>query len=203
VASQPAQPVFYYDLGDPGCYVTAERIMGELGRVEVFPEWEPVHGPGIGWTPAQPDAEALALTVAGHGLQPLRLPRAWPPDSALAMRVATYAKGGGRAVAFSLAAFRQVFAGGRDLGDEGTVLIAAAACEMHPTAVLKGAGLRSVSASLERAGERARQAGVTSLPAIQVGSEVFQGERALERAGDALAAAAGPILSVTRHGDDH
>ena len=74
------------------------------------------------------------------------------------MRVATYAKGGGRAVAFSLAAFRQVFAGGRDLGDEGTVLIAAAACEMHPTAVLKGAGLRSVSASLARAG-RAGAAG--------------------------------------------
>ena len=68
------------------------------------------------------------------------------------MRVATYAKGGGRAVAFSLAAFRQVFAGGRDLGDEGTVLIAAAACEMHPTAVLKGVGLRSVRASLARAG---------------------------------------------------
>ena len=85
------------------------------------------------------------------------------------MRVATYAKGGGRAVAFSLAAFRQVFAGGRDLGDEGTVLIAAAACEMHPTAVLKGASLRSVGASLERAGERARQAGVSELPAIQSG----------------------------------
>jgi 2-hydroxychromene-2-carboxylate isomerase len=107
------------------------------------------------------------------------------------MRVATYAKGGGRAVAFSQAAFRQVFAGGRDLGDEGTVLIAAAACEMHPTAVLKGAGLRSVSASLERAGERARQAGVSALPAIQVGTEVFQGASALARTTDALATVRG------------
>ena len=105
------------------------------------------------------------------------------------MRVATYAKGGGRAVAFSLAAFRQVFAGGRDLGDEGTVLIAAAACEMHPAAVLKGAGLRSVSASLARSGERARQAGVSALPAIQVGTEVFEGKGALERATEALTAA--------------
>jgi 2-hydroxychromene-2-carboxylate isomerase len=181
--------VFYFDLGDPGCYVTAERIMAELGRVGGIPEWEPVHGPGIGWTPAEPDAEALALAVADHGLLPLRLPAAWPPDSELAMRVATYAKGGGRAVAFSLAAFRQVFAGGRDLGDEGTVLIAAAACEMHPTAVLKGAGLRSVSASLDRAGVRARQAGVSELPAIQIGSRVFQGDGALERASEALSAA--------------
>jgi 2-hydroxychromene-2-carboxylate isomerase len=190
---EPAQPVFYYDLGDPACYVTAERIMAELGRVGPIPEWEPVHGPGVSWTPPEPDAEALALVIAEYGLQPLRLPAAWPPDSELAMRVATYAKGGGRAVAFSLAAFRQVFAGGRDLGDEGTVLIAAAACEMHPTAVLKGAGLRSVGASLERAGERARQAGVSALPAIQVGSQVFCGEHALERATEAVAAAAGPV----------
>ncbi len=183
MASEPAQPVFYYDLGDPGCYVTAERIMGELGRVGPIAEWEPVHGPAIGWTPPEPDADALAQAIAGHGLQPLRLPASWPPDSELAMRVATYAKGGGRAVAFSLAAFRQVFAGGRDLGDEGTVLIAAAACEMHPTAVLKGVSLRSVSASLERAGERARQAGVSELPAI-AGRDRRVLRRRCARAGD-------------------
>ncbi|MFZ1992871.1 MAG: DsbA family protein [Solirubrobacteraceae bacterium] len=185
MAPQPAQPVFYYDVGHAACYATAERIMAEL---PVVPEWEPVHGAAMGWTPPEPDPEALALDIAGHGLQPLRLPAAWPPDSELAMRVATYAKGGGRAVAFSLAAFRQVFAGGRDLGDEGTVLIAAAACEMHPTAVLKGARLRSVGAALDRAGERARRAGVSALPAIQVGSDVFQGDGALERAAGALAA---------------
>src|ERR1700761_2532320 len=183
-AAHAAQPVFYFDLGDPGCYLTAERIMAELPMV---PEWEPVHGPALGWAPPRPDPGALADIVAEHGLLPLRLPAAWPPDSAFAMRVATYAKGGGRAVAFSLAAFRQVFAGGRDLGDEGTVLIAAAACEMHPTAVLKGAALRAVGASLERAGERARQAGVSALPAIQIADQTFCGDRALERATEALA----------------
>jgi 2-hydroxychromene-2-carboxylate isomerase len=163
-----------------------------MGELPVVPEWEPVHGPGLGWTAPEPDAEALALAIAAHGLQPLRLPATWPPDSELAMRVATYAKGGGRAVAFSLAAFRQVFAGGRDLGDEGTVLIAAAACEMHPTAVLKGVTLRSVGASLERAGDRARQAGVSELPAIGVGTDVFCGDGALERATEALSTLVGP-----------
>jgi 2-hydroxychromene-2-carboxylate isomerase len=188
VAPAPGQPVFYYDLGHPRCYLVAERIMSEL---PVVAEWEPVHGAALGCTPPPPDAAALARAVAQHGLMPLRLPPAWPPDSELAMRVATYAKGGGRAVAFSQAAFRQVFAGGRDLGDEGTVLIAAAACEMHPTAVLKGVGLRSVHASLQRAVERARQAGVSQLPAIQIGAEVFAGADALERATAALSAAAG------------
>jgi 2-hydroxychromene-2-carboxylate isomerase len=190
VAATPAQPVFYYDLGDPRCYLVAERIMAEL---PVVPEWEPVHGAHLGFTPPAPDRDALADIVARQGLQPLRLPATWPPDSELAMLAATYAKGGGRAVAFSLAAFRQVFAGGRDLGDEATVLIAAAACEMHPTAVLKGVGMRSVRTSLERAGERARAAGVSELPAILAGAKVFAGEGALERAADALAPAAGPV----------
>jgi 2-hydroxychromene-2-carboxylate isomerase len=193
VAAAPAQPVFYYDLGDPGCYLTAERIMAELGRVGRIPEWEPVHAVRLGCTPPTPDRDALAGAIARQGLQPLRLPAAWPPDSELAMLAATYAKGGGRAVAFSLAAFRQVFAGGRDLGDEATVLIAAAACEMHPTAVLKGVAMRSVRASLERAGERARAAGVRELPAIQAGTQVFAGDGALERAVDALATMAGPV----------
>ncbi len=189
----PAQPVFYYDLGDPASYLMAEGIMAELGSVDQVPEWEPIHGAQLGIIPPPPVPETLALTVAARGLQPLRLPARWPPDSRLAMLAATFAKGGGRAVAFSLAAFRQVFAGGRDLGDESTVLIAAAACEMHPTAVLKGVGLRSVANSLHAAGERARAAGVTTLPAIQVGADVFAGDHALRAATEALRAIGGPV----------
>jgi 2-hydroxychromene-2-carboxylate isomerase len=101
---------------------------------------------------------------------------------------ATYAKHIGRAVAFSLACFRQTFAGGRDLGDESTVLIAAAACEMHPSAVLKGIGLRSVTTGLDQAVARARAAGVTQLPAIGVADRVFT---ELEEAAEALTAETG------------
>jgi 2-hydroxychromene-2-carboxylate isomerase len=102
------------------------------------------------------------------------------------MLAATYAKHVGRAVAFSLAAFRQAFAGGQDLGSEDTVLIAAAACEMHPAALLKGIGLRSVTQGLVAATERARSAGVATLPAILAGDEVFSGHDAIERAAEAL-----------------
>jgi 2-hydroxychromene-2-carboxylate isomerase len=188
-----AQPTFYYDIGDPDCYLVAEQIMAELGAVGAFPEWEPVHGAQIGCAPAAVDPAALAERVTHAGLQPLRLPSTWPPDSELAMLTATFAKGGGRAVAFSLAAFRQVFAGGRDLADEGTVLLAAAACEMHPRAVLKGVTMRSVIASLATAGERARAAGVGALPAIQVGTDVFAGGHALEGATEALARAGAAV----------
>ena len=182
---EPGQPIFYYDLGSPACYLAAERIMAEL---PVVPEWEPVFGPDLGVAQPAPDSQRWGLEAEAQGLQPLRWPADWPPDTRLAMLAATYAKRVGRAVAFSLAAFRQAFAGGHDLGDENTVLIAAAACEMHPTAILKGIGLRSVAGALELAGARARDGGVASLPAIQVGDRVFDGDASVERAAEALTA---------------
>jgi 2-hydroxychromene-2-carboxylate isomerase len=177
-----AQPIFFYDLASPECYLAAERMT----ELPVFPEWEPVLGAHIGGQPAA-DPDDFARRVSQAELQPLRWPASWPPDSERAMLAATYAKHIGRAVSFSLAAFRQAFAAGRDLGDDNTILLAAAACEMHPAAVLKGIGLRSIRDGLRGAGERARAAGVQSLPAIAVDGELFYGDRALDDAGAALA----------------
>jgi 2-hydroxychromene-2-carboxylate isomerase len=185
-APEPPDTVFYYDLASPDCYLVAERIRAEL---PVVCEWEPVHAAALGLPDgvATLDREALAAAAAALELLPLRIPSAWPPDSALAMRVATYAKGAGKSIAFSLAAFRQAFAGGRDLSDESTVLLAAAACEIHPAAALKGAGLRSTARALAATGERARAAGVTALPAFALGGGVTVcGPRALEEAIEAL-----------------
>ena len=87
--------------------------------------------------------------AAAAGLQPLRWPATHPADTAWAMLAATYAAGIGRVVAFSLAAFRQAFAAGRDLGQRDSVLIAAAACELHPAALTKGAELAATRRRLE------------------------------------------------------
>ena len=182
-APHETEAVFFYDLGNPDAYLVAERIRAEL---PVICEWEPVHAAALGLVEPAPDVERLAAAVAAQGLLPLRMPAAWPPDTELAMKVATYAKGGGKSIAYSLAAFRQAFAGGRDLADEGTVLLAAAACEMHPSAVLKGAGTRAVAAGLTAAGERARGAEVTALPAIRIGGTTFCGPAALHHAVAAL-----------------
>ncbi len=203
-----AQPVFYYDLGSPHCYIAAETIMAML---PVVPEWEPVLGSDIAATDpvtdpvaanpvaADPDAGArpqierhagaraqLERHVAELGLQPVRWPSQWPPDSIQAMLAATYAKRIGRAVAFSLAAFRQAFAGGRDLGEEDTILIAGAACEMHPHALRKGIELASTASALRTATRRAQHAGATELPAIQVGDRVYAGSEAIREASEAL-----------------
>src|SRR5437763_7514045 len=179
-----SQPVLYYDLVSPEAYLTAERSVEVLG---VVPEWQPIHLaqlPGAGAPDAFRCAEErdifqteLERLAAARGLQPLRWPPGWPPDTTLVMHVATYAKSIGRAVAFSLAAFRQAFAGGRDLADPDSVLIAAAACEMHPAAVLKAVGTRSVAGALERATALATARGVRDVPALWLpDGRVFHGD---------------------------
>jgi 2-hydroxychromene-2-carboxylate isomerase len=172
------QPVFYYDLGSPRCYIVGETIMSTL---PVVPEWEPVLASQVAGSEPQADTDCSEIERLAHalGLQPLRWPTTWPPDGARATLAATYAKKVGRGVAFSLAAFRQTFAGGRDIGDENTVLIAGAACEMHPVALAKGIELKSTSQALQAANERARAAGVSTLPAIQVGNRTYEGASAL------------------------
>jgi 2-hydroxychromene-2-carboxylate isomerase len=182
----PEQPVFYYDLGSPACYLAAERIMGDL---PVVPEWEPVLGASIGVELADADRDAVERAASELGTQALRWPSVWPPDTRRAMLAASYSKQIGRAVAFSLAAFRQAFAGGRDLGDPDTILIAAAACEMHPTAVLRALDMRSVAEALDRACARALGVGIKTLPAVQVGERIFSGP-------DAVPAAAGALQEV-------
>jgi 2-hydroxychromene-2-carboxylate isomerase len=157
-----------------------------MADLPVVPEWEPVLGSDLGFAEPEPDRDLIQGRAGAQGLQAVRWPDAWPPDTAVAMLAAAYAKQIGRAVAFSLAAFRQAFAGGRNLGDVETVLIAAAACEMHPTAILRAIELRSVAEALEHAGARAKGARVASLPAIQVGEQTFEGVTAVDDAAQAL-----------------
>jgi 2-hydroxychromene-2-carboxylate isomerase len=163
-ADASEQPVFFYDLGSAECYLEAEQVM----HGQPVPEWEPVLGADLALRVTEPERDRASIErrAAELGIQPVRWPEPWPADTRTAMLAATYAKRIGRGVAFSLAAFRQAFAAGRDLGDQDTVLIAGAACEMHPSALLKGIALKSTADALAQAGERARRHGITTLPAV-------------------------------------
>lgn len=194
---------FYFDLASPLAYLAAERALQVLGgRGSIAVEWQPVTanrlpaGETFESFRCEGEGEIFRAEVARRadelGLQQLRWPDPFPFDSSLAMRVATYAKSIGRTVPFAQAAFRQAFAGGHSLADPDFVVIAAAACEMHPKAVLGAAGLRSVSEQLDAATEAAIGAGVRDVPAVRVGAEVFHGERALEPAAAALRGARSP-----------
>jgi 2-hydroxychromene-2-carboxylate isomerase len=191
--SSPAA-AFYFDLASPLAYLAAERVLHELPGPA---EWRPVLARELAAAESfeafrcreeqdifRAEIEHRAL---GLGLQALRWPDPFPFDSSLAMRVATYAKSIGRAVPFAQAAFRQAFAGGRSLEDLESVLIAAAACEMHPSAVIRGAELRSVAVALAASTAAAARSGVLDVPAIVVGEEVFLGEVAVEAAAARMA----------------
>jgi len=190
----PDQPVFYYDLGSPYAYLAAERINSVL---PVVPVWQPIllggiwqHTGGGSWAQTEKRDEGMReieRRAEERGLQPLRWPDPWPTNTLTAMRAAIFTQQIGRAVAFSLAAFRQAFAGGRDLSVTDNVLIAAAACEMHPNAVLKAIETKGVKQRLREATDEAVDLGVIGVPTIRVGEDLFYGDDHLEHAAAAAA----------------
>jgi 2-hydroxychromene-2-carboxylate isomerase len=187
---------FYFDLGSPYAYLTAERISGlftEAGLEQ--PGWQPIllgglfkhfdrdswgNGPGRDEGMAEVERRASA-----YGLPPLVWPEPWPGNMLFAMRAATFAKQTGRTVSFALAAFRQAFAAGRDLSDPDNVLIAAAACELHPNALVKAGETALVKGALREATGEAAELGVRGVPALVVDGEVFWGDDKLEEAVEA------------------
>jgi 2-hydroxychromene-2-carboxylate isomerase len=187
---------FYFDLASPLAYLAAERVLHALPGPA---EWQPVLAAELSANDTfeafrcEQERDVFAAEIARRaaelGLQPLRWPDPFPFDSALAMRAATYAKSIGRTVPFAQAAFRQAYAGGRDLQQIDNVLIAAAACEMHPAAVTRGAALRSVGDQLAEATLSATRSNIKEVPAIVVGDDVFEGERAIEQAARQMLAA--------------
>ena len=186
--------VFYYDLGSPYAYLAAERLTQVLPEI---PVWQPILLGGIwketgGRSWAVTDGREAGVAeierrAADYGLMPIRWPEGWPNNTLNAMRVAVWAQQIGRTVAFSLAAFRQAFAGGKDLSDMDFVLMAAAACELHPNAVLKAIETQSVKDRLREVTQEAYDRGVRGVPTVAVGDELFWGDDRLEDAAAALA----------------
>jgi 2-hydroxychromene-2-carboxylate isomerase len=200
--------VFYYDLTSPYAYLAAERIN------DLFPKppvWQPIaFGFVLAATGRVPwslkhghegDMWEIERRAAERGLPEVRWPAFWhedpgpnPAESPMARaysivpaRAAVYAGQTGRVVEFTLAAFRQAFAAGRDLSDVDNVLLAAAACELHPRAVLAGIETKAVKDELRRATEEAIALGVKGIPTVAVNGELFWGDDRLEEAAKAAA----------------
>lgn len=180
--------LFCFDLADPLCYLAAEHALRATGAGPL--QWLPVGASRLPRTSrtesfrCQAEVEAFQEDVerrAGRlGLQPLRWPARFPFDGGPAMLAATYAKEIGRTVPFAQAAFRQAFAGGHALDEEDFVLVAAAACEMHPRAVLAAMRSASTAERLAGASELAVARGVSELPAVAIGEQTLCGEQALD-----------------------
>jgi 2-hydroxychromene-2-carboxylate isomerase len=193
-----SRPVFCYDLGSPYAYLAAERVNALFAEARGEPpEWQPILLGGLfkrfgrrSWAegPGRNDGmREVERRASAYGLPPLRWPDPWPGNTLFAMRAATYAKQVGRTVSFSLAAFRQAFIAGRDLTDPDNVLLAAAAAEIHPRALLRAVEREAVKRALREATDRAGDLGAVGVPTVIVDGETFWGDDALE---DAITAAA-------------
>ncbi len=197
--AEPEPPVFYYDLNSPYAWLAAERILGVLPRP---PVWQPIAFAFIlvhhGRTPWSLESEEsreagkrmVEERAAERNLQEVRWPPEWPRASysVAAMRAAIFAAELGKVTAFSLAAFRQQFNAGRAMSDVDNVLLAAAACELHPRALLQALGRNSIKQKLKVATDDAIARGVAGVPTVRVGEELFWGDDRLEEAAAAAAA---------------
>lgn len=191
-------PVFYYDLGSPYAYLAAERVNPLfVEAIGLPPVWQPILLGGLfkrfdrdSWAKGPGREEGMSeieRRASAYGLPPIVWPDPWPGNTLYAMRVATFAKEIGKAVSFATAAFRQAFAGGRDLTVPENVMIAAAACELHPRAVQQAAARDSVKERLRAATDEAAAAGVRGVPSLVVNGEVFWGDDRIEDAVEAAA----------------
>lgn len=193
---------FYYDFSSPYSYLAAERISGLFAQAGLEqPEWQPISfghllkaSGRVPWSMRPEgantaDLEEIQRRAAERGLPEVRYPQGWPRDnySLNPVRAAIYAKESGRVVSFSLACFRQVFAAGRDMSVMDNVLVAAAACELHPNAVLKGIESKSVKEKLRTATDEAVALGVEGIPTVALGQRLFWGDDRLEDAVEAAA----------------
>jgi 2-hydroxychromene-2-carboxylate isomerase len=192
-----SDPTFYYDFNSPYAYIAAHRVDAVL---RVRARWEPIAfgalirqigkvpwslrpGPERDRRVRECEERAAALGLA------LSWPDGWPDRnySILVLRAALVAAEQQRLREFSLAAYRRGLGEGGDLRDLDTVLARARNAGIDPDAVAQGVEQPDVKQRLRDATDAAIGRGVTGVPTVAVGDELFWGDDRLEDAAAALA----------------
>lgn len=191
-------PRFYFDYGSPYAYLTAERVEAVLGPVR----WCPVFLVGIfkasgrrSWVyteRAGRDWAEVERRLRDRGLPPLRLCADWaqrlipsttPARSTLmAQRVARVAVEHDRTAAFSRALFRAEFQRGADLTEPDTLLAAAAQAGLAREDVVEALDDPRRTEEVREATDEAIGLGVTGVPTVAAGGQLFWGDDRLEDA---------------------
>ena len=135
------------------------------------------------------DLEEIARRAAARGLPPGRYPEGWPVQtySIIALRAALAVSEERERRALSRALFRTAFADGRHLADLDTVLEAAAGAGLDAEAVRVGMERQEIKDALRAETDAAMSRGVTGVPTVAVGEDLFWGDDRLEDAAAALA----------------
>jgi 2-hydroxychromene-2-carboxylate isomerase len=187
---------FYFDLGSPFAYLTAERLHRLLPESTT---WQPVSLGALfkrngrsSWALGGPSSREAGIAEVErraqlYGLAPIRWPDPWPTNYLYAMRAATYAFQTGRGRPFTVHAFRHAFAHGHDLALPEHVLAAAEQAGLNPGAVDAATSDPEIKLALRAATDTAHALGVFGVPTIAIDDELFWGDDRLPDAAAALA----------------
>ena len=181
---------FYYDFGSPYAYLAAERIDGLIP----YARWKPIAFPillaqlgrleSVLERDFKAALEAAAPRGAERGLPPLEPPEGWPVStwSLAPLRAALFADEQGRVKEFSNAAFRKVFVESRSLAEADNLRAAAGEAGLDPDEIDDAIQRPDVKQRLKDNTEEARAKGVTGIPTVLVGGDLYWGDDRLEEA---------------------
>jgi 2-hydroxychromene-2-carboxylate isomerase len=189
------RPTFYFDFNSPYAYLAAERIDGMIPDTD----WRPIAFPillhelgrledAMARNPA-PVVDEVSRRIAERRLPEFHPPPGWPLQSwSLApLRAALVAGEAGRMREFCAAAWRLMFAEGRPLTELDTVRDAARAAELDASELEAGTQRQEIKDRLKGNTDDALARGVTGIPTVAIGDELFWGDDRLEEAAAAAA----------------
>jgi 2-hydroxychromene-2-carboxylate isomerase len=182
---------FYYDFNSPYAYLAAERIDGLVPGAE----WKPIAFAillnQLGELDARltnlntaPIVEEVTARAANRGLPAFAPPDVWPVQSwSLApLRAALVADEQGRQREFAHAAFTKAFVESRSLADLENVRAAASDAGLDADEIAAGIQRGDVKERLKQNTAEALERGVTGIPTVAIGDELFWGDDHLEQA---------------------
>jgi 2-hydroxychromene-2-carboxylate isomerase len=186
-----APVVFYYDFNSPYAYLAAERV----GDLIPDAEWRPIafaillsklgrlEGVLERLNPA-PIAAEIAERAGDRDLPPFAPPAAWPVAtwSLAPLRAALVADERGRLREFSRAAYRKSFVESCSLAELDSVLAAARQVGLEPDEVRDGIERSEIKERLKGNTEQALALGLTGIPTVAIGDELFWGDDRLDEA---------------------
>jgi len=191
ILSAVASATFYYDFNSPYAYLAAERLDDFVPGAE----WRPIAfaivlnqlgelDKRLTNLNMAPIVEEITARAADRGLPDFAPPDAWPVQSwsLTPLRAALVADELGRQREFGIAAFRKSFVEGRSLAELPNVLAAASDAGLDPDEIAAGIQRDEVKERLKANTAEALDRGVTGIPTVAIGDELFWGDDHLEHA---------------------
>jgi 2-hydroxychromene-2-carboxylate isomerase len=186
----PERATFYFDFNSPYAWLASERIEGFVPAAE----WKPIAFPlllhRLGTLesamkrPTQPVVEEVTRRAAERGLPAFNPPQGWPLESwsLVPLRAALFADDRGRMREFCDAVFRAMHATARPITELATVLDAAREAGLDAAEVEEAVERPDIKERLKANTDEAFDRGVTGIPTVAIGDELFWGDDRLEEA---------------------